>query len=155
MTKEVELVLEFEATIVRLPGKMAWPVFYIPPSFVDAVGVKGRVNASATVDGAPFRVTLLPSSNGHYVVYNRSMREHCGKEMGEMVHVLLERDDQPRELELPQDVVLALSANEAAIEKFTSLPYYIRREEINKISAAKTLPTRERRISALVEKLLK
>ncbi len=147
-------MIEFEATIVRLPGKIVWPVFYIPDSFAEAVGSKSRINVLAVVDGAEFRGTLLPSSNGHYMVYNQTMRKHCGKEIGESLHVSLEVDDQPRELELPEDVVAALDGTVAAMDKFTSLPYYIRREEINKINDAKTQPTRERRIKALVDRML-
>jgi len=146
-------VIEFEAAIVRLPGKMAWPVFYIPASFTS--DTKGRINVLATVDGAEFHGTLLPSSNGHYLVYSQAMRKHCGKEVGGTVHVLLEVDDQPREVELPHDVAAALAGSQAAMAKFTSLPYYLRREEMNKINGAKTLPTREKRINALIEKLLK
>jgi hypothetical protein len=148
-------VLEFEATILKLPGKMAWPVFYIPATFTDAVGAKGRVNVLVTVDLADFRCVLLPSSNGHYVVYNRAMREHCGKAIGDTVHVSLELDNEPRELEVPEDVAAALTGSEAAMAKFTSLPYYIRRQEIIKITSAKTPPTREKRIKALIEQLLK
>lgn len=148
-------MLEFEATLVRLPGKIAWTVFYIPASFTDAIGTKGRITVRAVVDGAEFHGTLLPSSNGHYQVYNQAMREHGGKEIGGTVHVLLEIDNQPRELVLPQDVMAALTSSEAAMGKFTALPYYMRREEINKINTAKTLPTREKRITALMEKLLK
>ncbi|MCE5323303.1 YdeI/OmpD-associated family protein [bacterium] len=146
---------EFETTIVRLPGKMAWPVFYIPTSFTDTTGTRGRINVLATVDGAEFRATLLPSSNVHYLVYNKAMREHCGKKIGDTVHVLLEIDDQPRELELSDDVADALAASETAVKKFAALPYYIRREEINKINSAKMQPTREKRIKALVEKFSK
>jgi hypothetical protein len=146
-------MLEFEATIVRLPGKMAWPVFYIPESFTNAVGAKGRINVLATVDGAEFRGTLLPSNNGHYLVYNQAIREHCGKKLGDILYVSLEVDDQPRELEVPQDVAAPLAGSETAMGKFTSLPYYMRREEINKINSAKTLPTREKRIKALIDKL--
>lgn len=148
-------MLEFEATLVRLPGKIAWTVFYIPASFTDPIGTKSRITVRAVVDGAEFRGTLLPSSNGHYQVYNQAMREHCGKEIGGTVHVVLEVDEQPRELEIPPDVATALNSSAAALAQFTSLPYYIRREEINKICAAKTLPTREKRITALVDKLLK
>ena len=146
-------MIEFEAAIVRLPGKIAWPVFYIPASF--AANTKGRINVAATVDGCEFHGTLLPSSNGHYLVYSQAMRKHCGKEIGGTLHVLLEVDGEPREVELPNDVAAALTGNERAGEKFASLPYYMRREEINKINDAKTLPTREKRINALIDKLMK
>jgi hypothetical protein len=145
-------VIEFEATVVRLPGKIAWPVLYIPSSF--AADTKGRVNVIATVDGAEFRGTLLPSSNGHYMVYSQAMRKQCGKQVGGTVHVLLEVDNQPRELDVPRDVAVALTSSETATGKFAALPYYLRREEINKINAARTSPTREKRINALLDKLL-
>ncbi|MHB1460196.1 MAG: YdeI/OmpD-associated family protein [Armatimonadota bacterium] len=98
--------------------------------------------------------SMLPSSNGHYLVYSHAMRKHCGKEIGDNLHVTLEVDDQPRELELPEDVAPALNGTEAAMEKFSSLPYYIRRDEINKIDDAKTQPTRGKRIQALLDRLL-
>ncbi len=147
-------MLEFEATIVRLPGKMAWPVFYVPASFTEAVGTRGRINVLAKINGGEFRATLLPSSNGHYMVYNRTIREHCGKKMGEAVHVVLEVDEEPRELQLPEDVAAALAGSEAAQAQFASLPYYLRREEINQITAARRPATREKRIQALLDKLL-
>jgi hypothetical protein len=148
-------VLEFETTLVRLPGKIAWTVFYVPAAFTDAIGTKGRVTVRAIVDGAAFHGTLLPSSRGHYQVYNQAMRAHGGKEIGDTVHVVLEADAQPRTLEIPPDVAVALAGRDTAAEHFSALPYYIRREEINKITAAKTPPTRERRIAALMEKLTK
>jgi hypothetical protein len=146
-------VIEFDTEIVRLPGKMAWPVFYIPASFT--ADTRGRINVRAVVDGAEFHGTLLPSSKGHYLVYSQAMRKHCKKEIGGSVHVLLEVDNQPREVELPHDIAAALAGSPAALVKFTSLAYYLRREEINKINDAKTLPTREKRIHALIDKLLK
>jgi len=102
-------VLEFGAEIVRLPGKMAWPVFTIPASF--AADTKGRINVLATLDSSLFHGTLHPSSKGHYLVYSQAMRKHCGKEIGGTAHVLLEMDNKPRELELPRDFAAALTAD--------------------------------------------
>jgi len=148
-------MIEFDATIFRLPGKIAWPVFYIPAAFTEVVGFKGRINVRLVVDSAEFFGALLPSQHGHYQVYNQAMREHCGKELGGTVHVVLEVDRQPRELEIPPDVEVAFAGSAAAHEKFAALPYYIRRDEVNKIAGANTQPTREKRIAASLEKLLK
>ncbi len=143
-------MFKFDTEIVKLPGKMNWPVIYIPAEFSESASTKGRVNATATVEGVVFQVTLLPSKNGHYVVYNQAMRKHCGKTLGDTVHVALEIDDKPREVEIPADITLALNAHGNAMERFQALPYYTRREEINKITNAKTAPTREKRIAALL-----
>ncbi len=145
-------MIEFESTIERLPGKIVWPVIYIPACFAEEAGTKTRINVIAEVDGHISSCTLLPSKSGHYLVYTKEMREHCGKEIGGTVRVKLERDDQPRELEIPQDVEEALT-NSKVKEDFEKRPYYIRRDEITKISSAKAQETRERRIKALIEKL--
>ena len=146
-------MFEFDTDIVKLPGKMNWPVIYVPAAFSEATGTKGRVNVTATVDGKHFQVTLLSSKNGHYMVYNQAMRTHCGKALGDTVHVALEIDDKPREVEIPSDITDALNAHGNAMDKFQALPYYTRREEISKITNAKTTPTREKRIATLLDML--
>jgi hypothetical protein len=145
-------MLEFESAIERLPGKIVWPVIYIPASFAEEARTKSRINVIAEVEGLRTRCTLLPSKNGHYLVYTKEMREHCSKEIGQVVRVKLEIDDQPRELEIPQDVEEALT-NNGVKDEFEKKPYYIRRDEIGKINSAKAQETRERRIKALVDRL--
>lgn len=145
--------MEFEATLVRLPGKIAWTVFYVPASFTAAIGTKGRINVRGTVDEVVFRGTLLPSRNGHYQVYNQAMRGRNGKGIGETVYVTLDIDHEPRELEIPEDVATALANNLAAQDKFAALPAYQQRETLIYINSAKTQPTREKRITALIVKL--
>lgn len=144
---------EFDALIVRLPGKMAWPVCYVPEIFTTDCGTKGRINAKATINGSEFPITLLPSSRGHYFVYNKEIRQHCQQDLGATVHVTLSQDAAPRELLVPEDVQVALAADADVATRFSTLPYYLRREEINKINSAKTQPTREKRIAALLARL--
>ncbi len=146
---------EFDAELKRLEGKMVWPVLYAPAEWVQGQGISGRRNVRAVVDGREFLGTLLPSRNGHYLVYNREMKEHCQKELGETLHVIMETDDRPRTVELPEEVRIALECNQELLSKYQALPYYIQREEINKITSAKTVATRERRISELIQKLKK
>lgn len=143
----------FEAQLVRLPGKIAWTVFYIPAAFTDAFGMKGRIPARLLVDGAEFAGMLLPSNNGHYQVYNEAMRTHSRKTIGETVQVELEVDAQPRTLEIPAEIASALAAHEHANTRFAALPYYIRREEVAKIASAKTPETYEKRLTALIARL--
>jgi hypothetical protein len=146
-------MLEFDTPLVRLPGKIAWTVFYVPAEFAAARGTKGRITVRGTVDGVPFTGTLLPSTQGHYHVYNQAMRVNGGKAIGESVHVTLEADDAPRTLEIPDDVAAALAASPEAQAKFTAWPYYIQREELTKITSAKVPETRARRLAALIGKL--
>jgi hypothetical protein len=143
--------VEFDAELKRLEGKILWTVFYAP---AEAAGSeKGRVNVRGTVDGHEFSGVLLASRNGPYVVYNQELKDLCGKQLGDSVHVFLEADDAPRVLVVPDDIKQALAAQPGAADKFESLAYYLRRGEINKITSAKTEPTRARRIQELLRKL--
>jgi uncharacterized protein YdeI (YjbR/CyaY-like superfamily) len=81
------------------------------------------------------------------------MREHGGKIIGETVQVVLDIDQEPRELVLPEDVVAALAGSIIAMDKFSSLPAYQQREALIHINSAKTQLTREKRITALIDRL--
>lgn len=131
---------------------MPWTVFYVPFSVEECYGTKGRLNVKVEVDGHQFRGVLLPSRNGHYMVFNREMRERCGKKLGDTVQVALERDTEPRVVELPDDIAAELRKS-GVLERFVQQPNYLKREQIKKITSAKRQETRARRIRKLVEEL--
>ena len=41
-------MLEFTATLARLPGKIAWTVFYVPAEIAQGLGTKGRITVRGT-----------------------------------------------------------------------------------------------------------
>ncbi|MDW7657128.1 MAG: DUF1905 domain-containing protein [Bacillota bacterium] len=92
---------EFDAEIKRFEGKIQWSVFYFPESALDCFGSKGNTPVKNTVDGHPFDHTLLGSRNGHYLVNNEFIRRAVGKEMGDIVHITLEKDQQLRTFIIP------------------------------------------------------
>jgi hypothetical protein len=143
----------FTATLHRLEGKIAWTVFYVPFSVPDVYGTNGRFEVKAVIDGHPFRGTLLPSRNGHYLPFNQAMKTACKKELGDSVHVVMEPDAEPRTVAVPEDVGAALAADPAAKALFEALPDYWKREQITKITSAKQPETRARRICALLKLL--
>jgi hypothetical protein len=144
---------EFDATLCRLEGKIAWTVLYVPFSVPDTYGTNGRVNVSATLDGHTFAATLLPSRNGHYLAFNQAMKAATGKALGDTVHVVLAPDTAPRGVEVPDEIRAALDGQDGAREAFNALPPYIQRAEIGRITDAKTEPTRQKRLSGLLERL--
>jgi len=87
---------EFDSEIKRLEGKIKWNVFYFPYPAPEHFGSSGNIPVCITVDGHGFDHTLLPSKNGHYLVYNEFIRRAVGKELGDTVHVTLEKDEKKR-----------------------------------------------------------
>ena len=105
-----------------------------------------------TVDGHPFQHTLLPSRNGHYLVYNEFIRRTIGKDIGDVVRVTLEKDEQPRVFTTPAYLEKAL-ADGGVLVAFLKQPDYLKREQVNSIELAKKEETKANRIQKLIQKL--
>lgn len=143
---------EFDAEIKRLEGKIQWNVFYFPESAEECFGSKGNIPVKITVDEHPFDHTLLGSRNGHYLVYNEFIRRAVGKEIGDSVHVTLEKDDKPRIFTIPSYLENAFK-DSGVLEAFLKQPDYLKREQVNKIELAKKEETKTNRIQKLISEL--
>jgi hypothetical protein len=143
---------EFDAEIKRLEGKIKWNVFYFPESAVECFGSKGNIPVKITVDGHPFDHTLLGSRNGHYLVYNEFIRRAVGKDMGDFLHVTLEKDDRPKVFTVPDYLETALCDSEV-LEVFQKQLDYLKREQVNKIELTKKEETKTNLIQKLVADL--
>lgn len=108
-------------------------------------GTKGIIPVLITVDGHRFEHTLLPSKNGHYIVYNEFIRRAVGKDIGDSIHITLELDTKKRELVEPEDIKTLLKSS-GVYETFEKQPDYLKRELINYIELAKKEETRTNRI---------
>ena len=143
---------EFDREIKILEGKIRWSVFYFPYSASEYFGSKGNIPVCITVDGHKFDHTLLPSKNGHYLVYNEFIKRVVKKELGDIVHIILEKDTKKREVIIPVYIEEALK-NAGILELFLTQAEYAKREQINHIDSAKKEETKASRINALVKKL--
>jgi hypothetical protein len=143
---------EFDSEIKRLEGKIKWNVFYFPYPAAEHFGVSGNIPVRITVDGHEFEHMLLPSKNGHYLVYNEFIKRAVGTEFGESVHVTLEKDESERTLKIPEYISEALT-NGGVMEHFLKQPNYYKRELINHIEIAKKEETKTNRLNALIKRL--
>ena len=131
------------ATAINIP-------FDVPKAF----GRRGRVAVRGTVNGVPYRSSIFRMGEAPYfMVVNRRMREEGGLSAGQMVCVVMQRDDEPRTIEVPADLQAALDANRAAREAWARLSFTHQREHVESITEAKRPETRTRRIANAVERL--
>lgn len=114
---------------------------------------KARAPVRGTVNGAAFRTTVAVYSGVHLIGLNKEVRERAGVEIGDEVTVELERDDEPREVDVPPELQQALSANSEARTAFDGLSYTHRREYAQWISEGKRPDTRQRRAARALEML--
>lgn len=146
MTKE-----SFEA-LLEANGSSA--AIEIPLDVTGLFGQK-RPPVRGTINGAPFRSTIAVYEGHFYLGVNRQLWEAAGIAPGEKVIVELERDDEPRIVEVPEDLGAALDADPEVRAFFDGLSFTHRREYVGWITEAKREETRQRRITKTLSMLRK
>lgn len=145
----------FQSEIRRPPGVGTWHYIDIPFDIVAEFGSKGQIRVRGTLNGVPFRSTLLPNgASGHYLVVGKDLREQAQVDRGDTVTVSLELDDAPRAVELHPDLAAALAANPPAKQRFDRMPYSYQKRVNDHIVEAKKAETRARRIEKTLRELL-
>lgn len=128
--------------------------FVTVPFDVEPVFGRKRVPIRATFDGVPYRGTLVRMGESrHLLIIRKEIREQIGKGPGDVVHVTLEEDPEPRVVTLPEDFRAALHAHPDAEARFGALSYTHRKEYVRWIEEAKREATRRRRIEKSIEML--
>lgn len=143
--------LEFDVTLWTPEDYPNSAVITFPYDVVEVFGTKARIPVRFSVDGHVFRSSLAPmGSCGHIIPFNKEMRQQTGYKAGDTIHVILERDTEPRVVEVPEDVSAALKAVPSAHQVFQNYSYSHKKEVMAWINDAKKPETRLRRISKLV-----
>ncbi len=140
----------FEA-VLEPTGKTA-TLIEIPFDVVAAFG-SGRPPVRGTVNGFPFRSTLMRRGERYCMVVNRTVREGAGASAGETVRVEMERDDEPRSVDLPPELAAALAANPDALASYERLSYSHQKEYADWIGEAKREATRLARAERAIDML--
>ena len=127
----------------------------IPFDVEQAFGKK-RVPVKATINGQPYRGTLVRMGEPHHIlIVLKGIRQKIGKDIGDEVEVVLEEDTQPRVVEIPDDLQEALANSPVAKAAFEKMSYTHQKEYVNAILEAKHPSTRSKRILKTIELLNK
>lgn len=130
--------------------------FVTIPFDVEKAFGKKRVKIKATIDGEPYRGTLVRmGSPQHMLLVLKEIRRKIGKSCGDEVAIELEEDLEERRVEIPADLQDALMAEPAALDAFRKLSYTHQKECVRWVIDAKQAETRTRRIGKTVERLVK
>jgi Domain of unknown function (DUF1905)/Bacteriocin-protection, YdeI or OmpD-Associated len=125
----------------------------VPAQVIDALGEGKRPAVVITINRHTWR-SRIASKGGRYLVgISAANRAAAGIHEGDEIDVTLELDTEPREVDEPADLKVALNAAPTVRAAFDRLPFGLRRKHVNDIEASKTAQTRQRRIERLVESL--
>jgi len=125
------------------------PPFDVPTIF----GTKARVPVRGTVNGYPFRSSLCNMGDGHLMVVNKQMREGGKCKAGDIAEFVLERDRDPRVVEVPAEIKKIIAASKAAEATWNSLSYTHQKEWVRAIREAKREETKQSRIKKMMDAL--
>jgi bacteriocin resistance YdeI/OmpD-like protein/uncharacterized protein DUF1905 len=107
-----------------------------------------------TVDGAPYRTRLMRYGGQTVMGLTREIRAAIGAELGTEVTIEIEPDTVPREVDIPEELALALATDAPARVIFEGLAFTHRKEYAQWIAEAKRPETRERRVVKAITMLL-
>jgi bacteriocin resistance YdeI/OmpD-like protein/uncharacterized protein DUF1905 len=110
-----------------------------------------RVPVRGTVNGTLFRSTIAVYGGRYYLGFRKEIRDAAGITDGDELTIELERDDEPRTVDVPPDLAAALGSEERAF--FDALAFTHRREYVEWIEGAKREQTRQSRIAKAAELL--
>lgn len=145
-------LVRFKAELVRRRQQLCLD---LPPEASDALGHKGRVPVTGTLNTFPIKTSVFPTDDGgHFMMVPPDLQRLAGVSVGSNVKVVLQVARQPAKVEVPEDLQRALDGSEQAKKAFERLAFSHQREYVEWIEEAKRPETRARRIEKTVERLL-
>jgi hypothetical protein len=143
-------VERFVATLVEVDGGGAF--VEVPPEVVAALGGGGSIKIRARSDGIDYRGSVVTMGDAKVLGVLKAIRKQLAKAPGDQLTVELERDDEERRVDVPDDLASALQQADVR-DAFDRLSFSHRREYVAWIDEAKKPETRARRIAQTVERI--
>lgn len=124
----------------------------IPDANLAEIGGNRRAPLKITINEYTYQSTATGVDGKCMVVFPTRDREASGAAAGDLITVTLELDDGYRQVDVPDTLRDALSANDLS-ETFRDLTYSKRKEFARQVADAKTEETRARRVQNIVATL--
>jgi Bacteriocin-protection, YdeI or OmpD-Associated/Domain of unknown function (DUF1905) len=131
------------------------PFVFVPPKilkqiFKQAGRDKGPIPIKGSINGNPYRQTLVRYSNEWRLYINTAMLKNSPKRIDELVEITVSFDTDSREIEMPVDFAKALKANKEAGLAFEQLTAYRKKEIVRYLANLKTKESLERNIARAI-----
>jgi hypothetical protein len=125
----------------------------IPEWVLSELNANKRAPLKVTINGHTYQSTAVGVDGECRVVFPQKERVAAGASSGETVTVHLELDAGYREVEMPEELLEALSLAHLE-DAFSELSYSKRKEFARSVREAKAVDTKSRRVQNVIEKVL-
>jgi hypothetical protein len=138
---------------VKLEGKEDSSVAWLNAPFdvAKVFGTRARVPVRGTINGFPFRTSLMPMGGCHGMAVNKTMRDGAGVEAGDTVNIVMARDEAERVVEVPPLLEKELAKSKTAQANWQTLSFTNQKEIALSIRGAKQEETRARRLAKVMD----
>jgi hypothetical protein len=138
---------------VNLEGRKGSSVAWLNAPFdVEKVfGTRARVPVRGTINGFPFRTSLMPMGGCHGMAVNKAMRDGAGVQAGDTVSIVMERDEGERTVTVPPLLKKELAKSKLAQANWKKLSFTHQKEVALSITGAKQEETRQRRLAKAID----
>jgi hypothetical protein len=124
----------------------------VPELNMTELGTSKKPAVKVNISGYKYQSTVAVMGGKFMIPFSAAHRAASKMRGGDAITVTLELDLEPREVELPQDLALALEASGLRAAFDSSAPSK-RKEFVRQVLDAKTEETRARRIEKVVAQL--
>ena len=119
----------------------------VPPDVLAELGPRKRPAVRVVINGVELRTTIAVYGGRSYIGIRREIRDAAHIAPDEDIEVSVELDEQPRSVDVPDDLATALAADPEAQRIFDGLSFSNRKEYAAWILGAKQPATRQRRVA--------
>jgi hypothetical protein len=137
-------------TIVEQAEGMNATGLPVPAEAVAALGARKRPPVTVSVGGHTYRSTIAAYGDVYMLPLSADNREAAGVRAGDRVEVTIALDQEPRTVDVPDDLAGALAQKPGAAAAFDALSYTNRKEHVRQVESAKAPETRTRRIAKII-----
>lgn len=142
----------YETILINGPQKAVYAEF--PFDSIKEFGTRKPIRVKAEFEGKPYFMSLLPNGKGgHWLHVRKEIRTTVGKEEGDTISVVLEKDNSPKTVEIPEYLQWLLDDEPIMIKYFKKLPFSAKKFWISYIEEPKSDDTKIQRINRLFEYL--
>lgn len=138
---------------IKLEGQPGSSVagFRAPFDVVETFGTRARVPVRGTINGFAFRSSLMPMGGCHQMVVNKSLRAGAKAKAGDVVEIVLERDQEARTVDAPPELKKELAKSKKAQERWETLSFTHKKEMAVSLREARQEETKKRRLAKIMQ----
>ncbi|MCA9943970.1 MAG: DUF1905 domain-containing protein [Anaerolineales bacterium] len=145
------MIKTFTTAVLQEEGMNATGI-QVPAEVITALDSGKRPKVKVSLKGYTYRSTVAAYGEVFMLPLSKEHREAAGVQAGDTVEVTLELDTEPRTVDVPDDLAMALKEG-GVTAVFDTLAPSKRKEYVRQVTSAKAEETRQRRIAKIVSTL--